>query len=66
MEPPGPTRRAWLICRLVSQLLGRLCADPRIVGAQLGVEAMVVSASDLRAVTSALAMGPAVVIFELT
>ena len=34
--------------------------------AQLGVEAMVVSALDLQAVTSALALGPAVVIFELT
>ena len=34
--------------------------------AQLGVEATVVSAFDLQAVTSALALGPAVVIFELT
>ena len=34
--------------------------------AQLGVEARVVSAFDLQAVTSALALGPAVVIFELT
>jgi hypothetical protein len=34
--------------------------------AQLGVEAMVASALDLQAVTSALALGPAVVIFELT
>ena len=34
--------------------------------AQLGVEVRVVSASDLRAVTSALALGPGVVIFELT
>jgi len=34
--------------------------------ARLGVEATVVSAFDLQAVTSALALGPAVVIFELT
>jgi hypothetical protein len=34
--------------------------------AQLGVEATVASALDLQAVTSALAFGPAVVIFELT
>jgi hypothetical protein len=34
--------------------------------AQLSVEATVASALDLQAVTSALALGPAVVIFELT
>ena len=34
--------------------------------AQLGVEATIASALDLQAVTSALALGPAVVIFELT
>jgi hypothetical protein len=34
--------------------------------AQLGVEATVASALDLQAVTSALALGPAVVIYELT
>ena len=34
--------------------------------AQLSVEATVASALDLHAVTSALALGPAVVIFELT
>jgi hypothetical protein len=34
--------------------------------AQLGVEVTVVSAFDLQEVTSALALGPAVVIFELT
>ena len=33
---------------------------------QLGVEATVASALNLQAVTSALALGPAVVIFELT
>ena len=38
----------------------------RYLRAQLGVEAMVVSAFDLKAVTSALALGPAVVIFELS
>jgi len=34
--------------------------------AQLGVEAMIASWDDLEAVTAALAMGPAVVIFELS
>ncbi len=34
--------------------------------AQLGVEATVVSAFDLQAVTTALAMGPSVVAYELT
>jgi hypothetical protein len=38
----------------------------RYLRAQLGVEARVVSAFDLQAVTTALALGPAVVIFELT
>jgi len=34
--------------------------------AELGVEAMIASGDDLEAVTAALALGPAVVIFELT
>jgi hypothetical protein len=34
--------------------------------AQLGVETTIASALDLQAVTAALALGPAVVIFELT
>jgi hypothetical protein len=38
----------------------------RYLLAQIGVEATVASALDLEAVTSALALGPAVVIFELS
>ena len=38
----------------------------RYLRAQAGVEATVVSAFDLQAVSSALALGPAVIIFELT
>jgi hypothetical protein len=34
--------------------------------AQMGVESTVASAQDLQAVTSALALGPAVIIFELS
>jgi hypothetical protein len=37
----------------------------KYIGAQLGVQASVVSAHDLHAVTSALSLAPAVVIFEL-
>ena len=46
------------------ELLGEGIA--KYLRAQLGVEATVVSAFDLQAVTTALALGPSVVTYELT